>query len=69
MSASSRDWHPPAAGKGEGVILSRATLVCRRCQQTYRQMKGMKKMGTNNIGVCPQCIDAKKSVPAAGGDL
>jgi rubrerythrin len=64
MSASSHDCTAPAAGKGEGVVLSRATLICRRCQNTFRQYKGMKKMGTSNIGVCPSCLASKKDVPA-----
>lgn len=62
---TAENWKAPMAGKGEGVQFSRATLICRYCQETFRQYKGMKRMGTSNIGICPQCEAIRKPVPSS----
>jgi hypothetical protein len=38
-------------------------LICKWCQVTFGQYKGMKRTGFANIGVCPQCEEKRNSVP------
>ena len=43
----------------EGVVSARPTYVCVKCQRTFKDYRGMKRMGSG-LGYCPDHAPAPK---------